>query len=281
MGRLTVRYAVLAVLIVLAGICSRAVAENVTPTPEEIRETLRRYNSGLALPVPVQPPKGAAEFNRALALQTKKSPTAAEYKEAARLYQLAVDAGITPAYTNLALLYLEGKGVKKDAKKGLVLLNTASEKNDSQADVLLARLYLLGTDLPKNEKKAEILLARAVKAGNKNAAAMLAEYKEWKKKNDRAMKEYQEVMKKLKAGQGKPGAPQLQTTLQSLLPVLQGYDFIENRPVPLTSFLASPSPRPLLPPAPPQPSRSPSTTAVQPMQIIPDNSKPFIPLSAP
>jgi TPR repeat protein len=49
-------------------------------------------------------------------------------------------------------MYLEGKGVKKDTKKAIALLNNASKMNESQADVLLARLYLNGTDVKQDLK---------------------------------------------------------------------------------------------------------------------------------
>jgi hypothetical protein len=80
--------------------------------------------------------------------------------------------------------------------------------------VALARLYLTGTDVKKDEKKGEALLNKAVKAGNQNAAKILAEYREWKKKNELAMKEYQELMKKVQLTQNKPGAPGAMPPLQ-------------------------------------------------------------------
>lgn len=186
-------------------------AETHLPTPEEFREQVRQYSeSGKVLelqrrrPVTVQPPKAVEEFNRALLLHTKKGASSRELKEAAALYQAASDAGISQASTNLALLNLEGKGVKKDVNKALFLLDTASKKNDPQADIALARLYLTGKDVKKDEKKGEWHLNKAAKTGDKNAVKMLAEYKEWKKKNELAMKQFQELLKKSQANQIKP-----------------------------------------------------------------------------
>jgi hypothetical protein len=191
-----------------------------------------------------QIPKGAEQFNKAVAIHTKKNPSAKELKEAAGLYQAASNAGIPQASTNLALLYLEGKGVKKDVNKALTLLNSASAKNETQADIALARLYLTGKDVKKDEKKGEALLNKAVKAGNPNAAKILAEYREWKKKNELAMKEYQELMKKVQLTQVKPGGNSLQplqilpqtptgllfpyTAPQLQFPVIPGYSYIST-----------------------------------------------------
>jgi len=244
-------------------------AENRAPSPEEFKQILRQYNEtgGLRTPQRQQLPKGADEFNRAAALQTKKGVTPAELKEAAKLYQTAVDAGIGPAGTNLALLYLDGKGVKKDVKKALSLLQFASKKNDSQADVVLARLHLIGKDVPRDEKKAESLLNKAVKAGNQNAVTTLAEYREWKKKNEQAMKQYQELLKSVKVA---PGAGQPPQPFQIIppagppasipFPVIPGYEYVAGIKPPMPNFLA-----PVARPTPPQ------AQSLQPFTIIPQS----------
>jgi hypothetical protein len=227
-------------------------AENRPPTPEEFKKMIQQYNeSGKApgLQRPPQPPRGAEQFNRALALHTKKGATPAELKEAAQLYQSALDDGIPQAGTNLALLYLEGKGVKKDVRKATTLLQAASRNNDTQADVALARLYLNGSDVPRDEKKGEALLSKAAKAGNPNAVTMLAEYKEWKKKNEKSMKEYQELLKQIQSSQAKPGGaamPPLQVIPQPktapLFPVIPGYSYLAGWTAP-PFFLNMPPPR--------------------------------------
>lgn len=217
-------------------------AENRMPTPEEFKQQLRQYNESGTFIAP-QPtrhiPKSVEQFNRAVTLHTGKNPSSRDLKEAAALYQAASEAGMPQAETNLALLYLEGKGVKKDVRKALVLLNAASAKNNSQADIALARLYLIGKDVPKDEKKAESLLNKAAKAGNQNAVKMLAEYKEWKKKNDLAMKQYQDLMKQVQSARNKSAGlpvspvpqpfiglpyPQKPPVLQ--FPVIPGYSFL-------------------------------------------------------
>jgi hypothetical protein len=186
-------------------------AETRTPTPEEFREQVRKYNESGAIPGSQRPPqvvtqqsKAVEQYRRAVALHTKKDASPRELKEAAALYQAASDAGIPEASSNLALLYLEGKGVKKDVKKTLSLLQAASKKGVTQADVMLARMYLTGNGVKKDEKKGEQLLEKAAKTGNQNAVKTLAEYREWKKKNEQAMQQYQELLKKAQLNQAKP-----------------------------------------------------------------------------
>ena len=55
-----------------------------------------------------------------------------------------------------------------------------------------------------DEKKGELHLNKAAKTGNQDAVKMLAEYKEWKKKNKQAMQQYQELLKKVQLNQIKP-----------------------------------------------------------------------------
>ncbi len=266
-----------------------AAAETRTPTPEEFKELVRKYNESGGVPaLQRQPriPNGAEQFNRAVALHTKKNPSAKELKEAAGLYQTAADAGIPQASTNLALLYLEGKGVKKDVKKALTLLNAASAKNETQADLALARLYLNGADVKRDEKKGEAFLNKAAKTGNPNALKMQAEYKEWKKKNEQAMKEYQELMKKVQLTQVKPGGTSLQP-LQFMpqtftapaaipFPVIPGYGYVSDRRPSIPNFLSA------APPKPPQPLNilPAGNPSLQPLKVEPERS-PLTPPLAP
>lgn len=232
---------VLTVLVISDG--SLAAAEKRAPTPEEFKELVRQYNESgkvSGLQRPPQPSKTVEQFNRAVSLHTRKDASARDLKEAASLYQAASDGGIPQASTNLALLYLEGKGVKKDVKKALSLLNAASAKNESQADIALARLYLSGTDVKKDEKKGEMLLNKAAKAGNQNAVKMLAEYKEWKKKNEIAMKQYQDLMKQVQLNQNKPvAAPQRPRSIDSRFPVIPGSHYLMAHQAPMPSFIDS------------------------------------------
>lgn len=261
---------VLLLLSLCAGTATTTLSASAPPSPEEFKELLRRYNAGerSIAPQRKQLPNGAEQFNRAVQIHSRNEATSAELKEAAKLYQEALQAGISQAGTNLALLYLEGRGVKKDVKKALKLLSEASAKNDTQADMALARLYLNGTEVKRDEKKGEALLAKAVKSGNPGAVTMQAEYREWKKKNQQAMKEYQELLKKVQMTPVTPGSPQpLQILPQTglapaarQLPVIPGQAYISGRQPPMPNFLAT---------VPAQPQRQPP-----PLEVIPPGGLP-------
>jgi hypothetical protein len=266
MSRITLSLSTFVMTALLFSMAGISAAENRTPSPEEFKEIVRQYNESgkvSGLQRGPQTPKSVEQFNRAVTLHTKKDATARDLKEAAALYQTASDGGIPQASTNLALLYLEGKGVKKDVKKALSLLNSASAKNETQADIALARLYLTGKDVKRDEKKGEALLNKAAKAGNPNASKMLVEFREWKKKNELAMKEYQELLKKVQMTPVKAGTaasiPPLQFMPQSpaglpfpyrapeiQFPVIPGYGYIAtSRAVSAAVRVAAPSPQPI------------------------------------
>jgi len=147
--------------------------------------------------------------------------------------------------------------------------------NETQADLALARLYLNGTDVKRDEKKGEALLNKAVKAGNQNAVKMLAEYKEWKKKNDLAMKEYQELLKKVQMNQVQPGGsvqvvPQQPAMAASTFPVIPGYTYLADRKAPLPDFTT--------PPRQAVPQQKAEPAPLQPISVVPMNSTADFPL---
>ncbi len=204
--------------------------ETRAPTTEEFREQVRQYNESGKVPgsprqrmVTPQVPKAVEQFQRAMSIHMKKDATPAEIREAAALYQAASDAGLPQASTNLAFLYLEGRGIKKDVRKAVSLLNIASKKNIPQADLALARLYLDGRDVKRDEKKGEWHLNKAARTGDRNAVKILAEYRDWKKKNELAMKQYQEILKKAQMNAGK-AVPQ-SVTVSPFQPAMGGYPF--------------------------------------------------------
>lgn len=227
-------------------------AETRVPTPEEFKEQVRQYNesgrfpgSQPARPVRAPVPLAVEQFQRAVSLHSKRNAIPSELKEAASLYQAASDAGMPQASANLALLYLEGKGVKKDAKKAVSLLNMASKKNIPQADMMLARLYLTGKDVKRDDKKGEWHLNKAAKTGDQNAVKMLAEYKEWKKKNEQAMKQYQELLKKAQIEMDKSRASSITAPQPPLpwaqFPVIPGQAYLGMNQT-ADPFLFSPPP---------------------------------------
>ena len=66
----------------------------------------------------------------------------------------------------LGMLHLQGKGVEKDLKLGLSLIEKASDKQVSDAQVQLGILMIAGTITPRNLEKAKILFTLAARQGN-------------------------------------------------------------------------------------------------------------------
>jgi hypothetical protein len=246
------------------------IAADRVPTPEEFKEQVRRYNdSGGTIgnlrnrPIPPQISKAAEQFNKAVSIHNNKKATSGELKEAASLYQAASDAGIPQASTNLAMLYIEGKGVKKDVKKAVALLEVASKKDVSEADLALGSLYINGKEVKKDEKKGEWHLNKAAKAKNPNAVKMLADYKEWKKNYEQVMQQLQANMKKnqsfptnIQLPQGVPVQAKPQTVLPFPPVNSAGTSQIPGVFLPTMDQIISPSmkPRPIINPVVNQPA---------------------------
>ena len=70
------------------------------------------------------------------------------------LYKKGIELGDSSASSNLAKLYLNGKGVEKNTKIGLELLENAASKNNTFALNELGYFYLNGIHVNKNYKKA-------------------------------------------------------------------------------------------------------------------------------
>ncbi len=64
-----------------------------------------------------------------------------DYKRAAKLYQIAADAGIVQAQAALGNLYANGEGVPQDNKKAVLWLTKAAEDGYVEAQRKLAQVY--------------------------------------------------------------------------------------------------------------------------------------------
>ncbi len=101
--------------------------------------------------------------------------------EAARLYAAArpgmekMAADNTPqAMTDLATMYLYGRGCDKDYRKAFTLLNNAANCDYVPAMADLAGMYMNGYGIPPNPEAARKLLLRAAMAGLPEAMVGLA-----------------------------------------------------------------------------------------------------------
>lgn len=98
-------------------------------------------------------------------------------------YEAGVALGDPAAMTTLALMYRVGKGVPRDPRRMVQLLEKAAEAGYHFAQYRLAQSYLTGEGIPEGRDaalgipdpaRAATLFARAAKAGNASAAAELA-----------------------------------------------------------------------------------------------------------
>jgi len=91
-----------------------------------------------------------------------------EFKEAIAEFEPLLAEEYSPAQYQMALIYLNGWGVKKDPQKAFELLNLASAQNNPDALFSLSLMYSEGKIVKKDLKTAYTLME---KAANKNLAS--------------------------------------------------------------------------------------------------------------
>lgn len=102
-----------------------------------------------------------AQYGLALLLETGGRTFGKNEQEAARLYQLAADAGVVLAKTNLGLLYAEGRGVSENPKKAAAYWAEASEAGHHMAQFNLGLSYYTGKGVDQDAGKAVELIQDA------------------------------------------------------------------------------------------------------------------------
>ena len=88
-----------------------------------------------------------------------------EPKEALGWYEKSAAKGNTAAKAYLALLYADGKEVRKDSRKALELAKSAAEKKDLAAMTLLGRMYYEGDGVEKSAAEAMKYLLEPAEQG--------------------------------------------------------------------------------------------------------------------
>jgi TPR repeat protein len=94
-----------------------------------------------------------------------KALTRGDYISAGKLFQEAADQGDTTAQSNLASLYVQGKGVPQDYRKAVELYQKAADQGDTTAQNDLASLYEQGKGVPQDYRKAVELYQKAADQG--------------------------------------------------------------------------------------------------------------------
>jgi TPR repeat protein len=97
-----------------------------------------------------------------------------DYAEAARYFELGVNAGDGPSQTNLAYLYDQGLGVARDRARAAALYGKAAERGEAQAQFNLADLYVRGDGVVQNDVAAFFWFQKAALQDHAAAQIMLA-----------------------------------------------------------------------------------------------------------
>lgn len=92
---------------------------------------------------------------------------------AAMLYRAACFAGQQLACNNLAMLFLEGRGIDKDASQAAPLFRMACSGGDVRACANLGTLYRDGNGVGKDSARAVALFKKACDSGDGEACGML------------------------------------------------------------------------------------------------------------
>ncbi len=133
----------------------------------DLGDVLALYNLGLAYK------NGDLGVNAEL---TSEETT--EVTSAARAYQYlskAAETGFVPAMIETALALKDGRGIDRDTKRAIELLEIASSRGSWEAMYQLGEIYRFGTDtLDKDEGTALVWYARAAEAGDTRSQARLA-----------------------------------------------------------------------------------------------------------
>ena len=91
---------------------------------------------------------------------------------AARWFKMSAAKGYIPAMTNLGSLYAAGRGVKKSDRKAVTWFRRAALKNDPLAQSKLGVMYANGEGVPRNDVKAYMLFHVSAAGGFARAAAL-------------------------------------------------------------------------------------------------------------
>ena len=89
-----------------------------------------------------------SQFNLGVILEARD-----RNKEAALWYGKAAERGHAVAQYNLAVLYFNGNGVRRDFGRAAELLTTSAEKGNTDAQFLLGRIYFTGQGITRDLEK--------------------------------------------------------------------------------------------------------------------------------
>lgn len=116
--------------------------------------------------------RGIPEAQFQLGFQYETAP-APQPRLAAEWYQKAAQQGNVMAQSNLATMYLFGKGVPRNPQKALELSQQAAAKGNAVSQARLGAMYAKGDGVPQDALQAEYWLEKAADQGYVDAQAHL------------------------------------------------------------------------------------------------------------
>lgn len=99
---------------------------------------------------------------------------AGDYPAAFREFNAAAEAGDSSGQYLAGEMLVQGRGIPKDARRGMALLEAAAASGHVGAQSLAGALYAFGQDMPADYTKALAYLRPAAQAGDMNAQNNLA-----------------------------------------------------------------------------------------------------------
>ena len=88
-------------------------------------------------------------------------------------YSSAAEAGFMPAKFNLATMYYEGQGTKRDMAKAFQLYSEIADTGDGDALFMVGRMYYEGLGVEKDQGKGFEFFGRAAAAGSRIAQELV------------------------------------------------------------------------------------------------------------
>lgn len=92
-----------------------------------------------------------------------------DYKQALNWYQKAADQNDAKSQYNLAIMYLNGYGAKKDVSKSVEYYRKSALQGDADSQLQLGIRYLNGEGVEKNIQTAKEWFQKAKLSGNQEA----------------------------------------------------------------------------------------------------------------
>ncbi|EOV8808871.1 tetratricopeptide repeat protein [Acinetobacter baumannii] len=96
-----------------------------------------------------------------------------DYKQAINWYQKAADQSDAKSQYNLAIMYLNGYGVKKDLSKSVEYYRKSALQGDADSQLQLGIRYLNGERVERNIETAKEWFKKAKLSGNQEAGIYL------------------------------------------------------------------------------------------------------------